>query len=133
MPQPRAIIPESGVRPGLNKTGVDIASRRIVKLKANGDVDEIILCEDADLDVPYGVTLETIKSGYTGDVQIAGKAIVQASAAIGTGAAVTSTTGGKAVATTTGGDYLLGLAVSAAGADLDLFEVELKAGQYTSG
>lgn len=123
MPQPRAIVPDSGaVRPGLNSTGSTIPKYRIVK-KVNTAVDAITPATNGSA-VTYGVTMQQILNGYAGDVQVEGRAIVEASAAIAVGANVTGTTGGKGV-TAGAAAHIIGVAASAATADGDLIEVDI--------
>lgn len=126
MPQPRAIVPDNGgVRPGLNSTGSDLPKYRIVK-KHNVAVDAVQLATDGAA-LPYGVTMQPITNGFAGDVQIKGRAIVEASGAITIGQKVTGATGGKA-AVASAANFILGEAASAAGADGELFEVDLGQG-----
>jgi hypothetical protein len=123
VPQPRAIVPDSGgVRPGLNVTGVTIAKSRIVK-KATTAVDAITPATDGTAHC-YGVTMEAIPDGIAGDVQVEGRAIVEASDVITAGQNVTGAAGGKA-AVASAGDFVLGQAASASTADGELIEVDI--------
>ena len=123
MPQPRAIVPDSGaVRPGLNATGSTIAKYRIVK-KATTAVDAITPATSG-ADVCYGVTMQAILNGYAGDVQVEGRAIVEAGAAITIGQKVTGGTGGKGAVAGAAAN-IIGVAASAAAADGDLIEVDV--------
>jgi hypothetical protein len=68
--------------------------------------------------------MAAIADGYAGDVQVEGRAIVEASTAITIGQNITGGTGGKAaVAGAT--VHILGVAASAAAADGDLIEVDI--------
>jgi hypothetical protein len=126
MPQPRAIVKDQGgIRPGLNSTGTTIAKHRIVK-KATTAVDTITPAVDGTA-LPQGVTMAAILDGYAGDVQIEGRAIVEAGVAITIGQKITGGTGGKA-AVATAAQYIIGEAASAASADGQLFEVDLNPG-----
>lgn len=126
MPQPRAIVPDNGgVRPGLNSTGSDLAKHRIVK-KSSVAVDAVALATDGTA-LPYGVTMQPITNGFAGDIQKEGRAIVEASGVITIGQKVTGGTAGKA-AVATAAQFYLGEAASAAGADGELFEVDLGPG-----
>lgn len=124
MPEPRRIVPDGGVRAGQNTTGGQIAKHRIVADHAT-NVDEIVVAA-AQTTRPKGVTMEAIEDGITGDVQIAGKATVEASAAIAKGARVSMAAGGKAVTiTAAAGNWALGTAATAAAGDGSIFEVEI--------
>lgn len=114
-----------GVRPGLNSTGSTIPKYRIVK-KATSAVDAITPGVDAVTPL-YGVTMEAILDGKTGDTQIKGRAIVEASAAIAIGARVTAAAAGKGV-TAGAAAFFIGLAASAASANGDLIEVDIEPG-----
>jgi hypothetical protein len=129
MPQPRAIVPDQGgIRPGLNSTGTAIAKYRIVKkgvitTGVQAGVDSVAPAVDGAA-LPYGVTMAAILDGFAGDVQIHGRAIVEASGVIALGAKVTGAAGGKA-ATAAAGNYIIGEAASPSTADGQLFEVDL--------
>ena len=129
MPQPRAIVPDQGgIRPGLNSTGATIAKHRIVKKATvttgvQAGVDSVTPAVDGD-DLPYGVTMAAILDGFAGDVQIHGRAIVEASGPITIGQKVTGAAGGKA-AVAAAGDFIIGETASPALSDTDLFEVDL--------
>lgn len=126
MPQPRAIVKDQGgIRPGLNNTGSTIPKYRIVK-KSTTVVDGVLpLTSGAAL--PYGVTMAAIPDGLAGDVQIEGRAIVEASGAITIGQKITGGTDGKG-AVATAAQFILGEAASDASADGQLFEVDLNPG-----
>jgi hypothetical protein len=126
MPQPRAIVKDQGgIRAGLNSTGTTIAKHRIVK-KATTAVDTITPAVDGAA-LPYGVTMAAILDGYAGDVQIEGRAIVEAGVVVTIGQKITGGTGGKA-AIATAGQFIIGEAASDASADGQLFEVDLNPG-----
>jgi hypothetical protein len=122
MPQPRAIVPDQGgIRAGLNSTGTTIPVRRLVKRSTT--VDSIALAADG-LGPYVGVTMAAILTGYAGDVQIAGRALVEAGAAVAIGALVMGGTSGKGI-TATAAKYAIGTANTAAAADGDIIEVDL--------
>lgn len=124
MPEPRRIVPEYGVRAGLNSTGSAILKNRIVADHAT-TVDGIVVAA-ALTTRPKGVTMQEIADGTTGDVQKAGKCTVEASAAIAKDARVGAAAGGKAVTCpATAGNWSLGRAATPAGADGDIIEVEI--------
>ena len=126
MLQPRAIVKDQGgIRAGLNATGSTIPKYRLVK-KSTAAVDAIAPATDGSAPV-YGVTMQAILDGVAGDVQVEGRAIVEASAALAIGALITGTTGGKAAAAGAAG-YFIGVAASASSADGDLLEVDLQPG-----
>jgi hypothetical protein len=126
VPQPRAIVKDQGgIRASLNSTGSTIPKYRLVK-KSTAAVDAVTPGVDAAAPL-YGVTMEAIIDGKTGDVQVEGRAIVEASAAIAIGARVTAAAGGKGV-TAGAAAFYMGIAASAASANADLFEVDLAPG-----
>jgi hypothetical protein len=126
VPQPRAIVKDQGgIRVGLNSTGSTIAKYRLV-VKSTAAVDAVAPGTAATAPI-YGVTMGAIEDGKTGDIQVEGRALVEASAAIAIGARVTGTTGGKGVTAGAAG-YFLGIAASAASADGDVIEVDIQQG-----
>jgi Uncharacterized conserved protein (DUF2190) len=126
MPQARAIVPDSGgVRAGFNNTGSTIAKNRLVK-KVATTVDGITPATGAT-DIIWGVTMQAIADQFSGDVQVQGRAIVEASAAIAVGDKVTGASGGKG-ATASSTNNIIGIANTAASADGDLFEVDITRG-----
>ncbi len=123
MPQPRAIVPDNGgIRPGLNATGSTIPKYRIVK-KVNTAVDAVAPATNG-ADVIYGVSMQPITDGFAGDVQVEGRAIVEAGGAIAIGAKITGGTGGKAAVAGAAAN-ILGVAASPAAADGELIEVDI--------
>ena len=122
MPEPRRIVPESGVRPGLNSSGSTIAKHRIVVQGAA--VDQI--AQAAAATAPYyGVTMEAIANGVTGDVQVAGKATVEAGAALAKNVNVMSDASGRAILATATNNVLGRTVANAATAAGQIIEVEL--------
>ena len=129
MSQPRAIVPDSGgVRVGLNSTGSTIAKYRIVKKATvttgvQAGVDTVTPAVDGTV-ICYGVTMAAILDGQTGDVQFAGRALVEASGAINIGQNVIGAAGGKA-AVSGGAVNIIGVAASASLIDTDIIEVDI--------
>lgn len=125
MPTPRAIVPDNGgVRAGLNSTGSTIAKNRIVKKSTAVDT---IAPETDGTGTSLGVTMAAIPNGSAGDVQVQGRAIVEAGAAISIGDKVMGGTGGKG-AVATAAKFYVGIANTAALVDGDLIEVDLQQG-----
>lgn len=127
--QARAIVPEGSVRPGKNNdANNDIASKRFVKLDAANGTDAVATATAAT-DKILGVTMETIgKGGKVGDVQVAGRAVVTAGAAIAIGDRITAGAAGKAAVWAPGAgvnNSIAGTAMSAASGDGVDFECEL--------
>ena len=122
MPQPRAIVPDyGGVRAGYNDTGTEIPKHRIVKRSSTADYVETATDGSAPIE---GVTMEAIPDDYAGNVQHAGRAIVEAGEAITVGANVTGGTGGKGAVAAVD-EHILGVANTAASDDGDLIEVDI--------
>lgn len=128
MPQARRIVPDGGIRAGLNvwapsSVPTQIPPNRFVKDSTNADEVTVPTAQSQQL---KGVTMQAIDPALTGDVQVSGKATVEASAAISKGAKVGSQANtGKAITVSAAGDYVGGIAATAAGADGDVIEVEL--------
>jgi hypothetical protein len=129
MPQPRAIVPDAGgIRAGVNSTGTTIPKYRLVKKATNAavvqaGVDSITPAVDGTV-IIYGVTMAAILDGYGGDVQVQGRALVEAAGAINVGDKIIGTTGGKA-AVSGSGVNIIGQAASAALVDTDIIEVDI--------
>jgi predicted RecA/RadA family phage recombinase len=122
MAEPRAIVPEYGVRPGLNNTGTALEKGVVVAL---GTSQQEITLPAAQTDICYGVTMEAIADGERGDVQVEGVALVQASGALATpGVELEPETDGE-VSEHGGSNTKIGLLLSTAAAAGDLVEVEL--------
>lgn len=121
MPEPRRIVPESGVRPGLNLSGSTIAANRIVVQGAA--IDQI--AQAAAATAPYeGVTMQAILNGVTGDVQKHGKATIEAGAAVAKNVNVMSDAVGRAILATSTNN-VIGRTETAATAAGQILEVEL--------
>jgi hypothetical protein len=102
--QPTSIVPDKGGRPGKNSSGADIAQFRAVQIVPAGTEDptQIRLPSAAGASI-YGVTMNAIKDGQIGDVQIEGKVPVLAGAGgIAVGADLAVTTAGAFVTAVTG-------------------------------
>lgn len=124
MPQPRAIVPESGIRPGRNDDASPIGKYRLVTYDAAGGTDHVELATNATA-LAGGVTMEAIPAGRAGNVQREGKSPVVAGAGgIAIGDRVTADAAGGAVATVTSGNVVHGVCVAAAAAT-EIGEIEL--------
>lgn len=118
--------------PGLpqKKAGAVLAAHTIVKM----DTAANEVCNATDATAPIlGVVRNAPAENAAADIAYTGTALVKASTTISKGATVTATTGGKAVTTTTAGNFVLGVALEAAGADGDLIEVLLTPGVRYAG
>lgn len=121
MPEPRRIVPDGAVRPGLNLSGSTIAANRI--LVQSTATDQI--AQAAAATAPYyGVSLGTILNGITGDVQTKGKATIEAGAAVAKNVNVMSDAQGRAILATSTNN-VIGRTVVAASAAGQILEVEL--------
>lgn len=108
--------------PGITITlqaGADVTEKRFVKLTA---ADTCQTCGDGEQAV--GVNVWTTSQNRYCSVIISGTAIVVAGGAVSAGARVASDANGKAVAAAAG-DYICGVAKTAASADGDEIEVIL--------
>jgi hypothetical protein len=121
-PEPRAIVPDSSVRPGLNTDSDTIPAYRAVT-KDTAD-DSCVLMTDA-AQQPFGITMGAIEVGVTGDIQIAGKAKWETGAAYAKDAQLGSDSTGRAIAVTDPGDFVIGKAETASGGAGEIREVEL--------
>ena len=123
MPEARQIVPDGGVRAGLNTDSATLPKHRIVR--EHTLTDSVRLCTDANQN-PKGVTMQAIAVGVTGDIQIAGKCVLEAGAAVAKEALVGSDSVGRAITVTDPGDFVVGKAVTptTTGAG-DLIEVEM--------
>lgn len=132
MAEPRAIVPEKGIRPGLNSTGSDIAKHVCVELGVAGDPPTIALASAGA--AIYGVVVSSqVRAGVTpdvgipdteiGDIQVEGRVPILAAGAIPVGSLVMATaTGAVIVATST--NTPIGTALTT-GVNTELLEVEL--------
>lgn len=127
MPQPRAIVQEN-IRWGKNTTASDLDRYLCVQHKS-GAVEEIELPSGGTATVA-GVLMEDAPgTGVQADLmrsyQVAGMAVCIAGAAITANDLVMPTSAGKVI-TRTGTNTIVGVAKTAATADGDEIEVELK-------
>ena len=121
MPEPRRIVPDGGVRPGLNLSGSTIAANRIVVQSTATDQ----VAQAAAATAPYyGVTMNAIPNGITGDIQTKGKATIEAGAAVAKNVNVMSDASGRAILATSTNN-VMGRTVVAATAAGQILEVEL--------
>lgn len=121
MPEPRRIVTDGGVRCGLNLSGSTIAIARIVVM---GAADDQIAQAAAATAPYYGVTMEAIANNVTGDVQVKGKALIEAGAAVAKNVNVMSDASGRAILATSTNN-VIGRTVYASTASGQLLEVEL--------
>jgi hypothetical protein len=121
MPEPRRIVPDGSIRPGLNLSGSTIAANRIVVQGAATDQ----IAQAAAATAPYyGVTMNAIVNGITGDVQTKGKATIEAGAAVAKNVNVMSDASGRAILATSTNN-VIGRTVVASTALGQILEVEL--------
>lgn len=121
MPEPRRIVPDGSIRPGLNLSGSAIAANRIVVQGAATDQ----IAQAAAATAPYyGVTMNAIPNGITGDIQKAGKATIEAGAAVAKNVNVMSDGSGRAILATSTNN-VIGRTVIASTALGQILEVEL--------
>lgn len=121
MPEPRRIVPDGGVRPGLNLSGGTIAANRIVVQAAATDQ----VAQAAAATAPYyGVTMNAIANNTTGDIQVKGKATIEAGAAVAKNVNVMSDAQGRAILATSTNN-VIGRTVVASTALGQVLEVEL--------
>lgn len=126
MPQSRRIVPESGVRPGLNDDVAAIGDKLLVTYDAAAGTAGVELAT-TNLVRAAGVTMESIAPGRHGNVQREGKAVaIAGTGGVAIGDQITADGSGRGIATTTAGDTIHGEAVTAAALDED-FELELSA------
>jgi hypothetical protein len=134
MPEPTAIVPDKGIRGCLNTLAADIPAGTLVVLTTGaGDAPYSIAVAGAGAGV-LGVTMENILGTdalapddvgpHRGNVQVEGKAIVIAGAAVARGAQVASNATGRGI-TAVSTNITAGRAITPAAADGDLYEVEL--------
>lgn len=105
--------------------GADLSAKQycFVKLSGTG-----VIAVAAATDIPVGVLQNAPTSGKTAEVSIDGVVKLKASAAIAAGALVGTTSTGLAVAVVAGTDttkYVLGQAITAAGASGDIIAVAI--------
>ncbi len=108
------------------KAGAAIKARHIVQI---GTADGAVIQADASSDTtiterPIGISAEIdAKSGRAVDVHLAGIAFCVAGAALARGSSVKANATGKAVATTSAKDFVVGIALTAAGKEEDIIAV----------
>lgn len=120
--EPTAIVPAEGVRAGYNETGTAIATGIFVKDTAGSTEDSVAVCGDGE--IAKGVTMAAIADLARGDVQVSGRAVMTAGAAVARAVEVTANASGQAI-TAVSGDWVAGRSVSAAGALADEITIEL--------
>jgi len=124
MPETSVIVPDKGIRAVKNLSGADIARAVFVSLVAAGQEDPYQVALPAAGAKILGCTMNGIKNGQIGDVQVEGRTRVLAGAGgIAAGQEVAATTAGAAVAAVAG-NVIAGVCVRAAAAG-QIGEVEL--------
>ncbi len=123
MPQPRAIVPDKGIRPGFNVSGAEIPKGRFVTRSVPPSVRDEIEIPSGPTDVVYGATMHALPDGQRGDIQLEGRAVAEAGGAVSENTLVTTDSAGRAVTAVTG-NIATGLAVTDGGSG-DEIEVEL--------
>ena len=123
--EPRRIVSPDGLRAAKNDTGADIGKNLFVQIKPGGTDNPTEIQLPGAGTAVWGGTMQLIKDGQNGDVQIDQRATIVAGAGgVTVGAKVTTDGTGKAVVATTG-DIIAGDAVTAA-ASGEIAEIELK-------
>lgn len=105
--------------------GADLSAKQYTFVKMSGTG---VVGAAAATDVPVGVLQNAPTSGKTAEVSVDGIVKLKASAAIAAGALVGTTSTGLAVAVVAGTDttkYVLGQAITAAGAANDIIAVAI--------
>lgn len=105
------------------EAGADLSTKQYTFVKLSGTT---VISAAAATDLPIGVLVNDPASGETAAVAVSGIVKLKASAAITAGALVGTTSTGLGVALTAGTDttkYILGRAVTAAGAANDIITV----------
>lgn len=103
--------------------GADLSTKQYTFVKLSGTS---VISAAAATDLPIGVLVNDPANGETAAVAVSGVVKVKASAAITAGALIGTTSTGLAVSLTAGTDttkYILGRAVTAAGAANDIITV----------
>jgi len=103
--------------------GADLSAKQYTFVKLSGST---VISAAAATDLPIGVLLNDPASGETAAVAVSGVVKLKASAAISVGALVGTTSTGTGVSLTAGTDttkYILGRAITAAGAASDIITV----------
>jgi hypothetical protein len=106
---------ENGYKTYPNSSGSDIAAGTAVKLQITSGIINVIPAAAAT-DKIIGVTVATIKNGYSGDVRLrsCGGTLsmrVGSGAGVSIGDAVTSDASGNGLTTTTAGNQIIGYAL----------------------
>lgn len=108
--------------------GADLSAKQYTFVKLSGTG---VISVAAATDIPVGVLLNDPTSGETAAVAISGVVKLKASAAIAVGTLVGTTSTGTAVVVVAGTDttkYILGQAITAAGAAGDIITVAVDCG-----
>lgn len=109
----------------------DLSAKQFYIVKLDSSSNGVALSAAAT-DTSIGVLQNTPASGEAATVRFLGTSKVVAGAAITKGAYVTADSSGKGAATTTDRDNAIGIALEAAAADGDIFEIMLLPGMERS-
>lgn len=121
MAQNGAIVPDKGIRPGYNETGIAIAENLAVQKAAGSAEDSIVLPGAGEQAI--GVSMAAIADEERGDVQVDGQALATAGASFVRGAELKVTAAGKLI-TATSSTWVVAFARQAADDDGDIVAVE---------
>ncbi len=131
--EPTAIVPDKGIRGCLNIGTADIPKGTFVVLTTGATDEPFSIAISGDGAQVLGVAMEDILGttaaavlgfgAQRGNIQVSGKALVLAGAAVARGAAVGSNASGSAIVAATG-DIVAG-AGGTVGVSTELMEVEL--------
>jgi hypothetical protein len=125
MPEARRRVPDGGGVPGICTDVADIPANRIVRRDPAGGTDAVLLSTSASQE-PKGVSSGPIPVGQVGDVQVAGKAPIEAgTTAIAVGDRIGADSQGRAIPVTLPGLWYIGHAESTSTTAGTLVEVEL--------
>jgi hypothetical protein len=125
MPQTSVIVPDKGIRACRNSTGADIAAGILVSLVPTGTEDPYqIRLPGANGAKVIGATMNPIKNGDIGDVQVEGRTrVLFAAGGLAVGGDVTASAAGQAMVAGAG-NIICGICVRSA-VPGDLGEIEL--------
>ena len=122
MGEPVAVVPDKGVRLGLNQTVGPIPANRFVDFDNTATPKWGMELAGADV-LAFGVTTRATIDNERTDVQVLGAAIIEVGAAVAIGAKLSADAAGRAITAGTGG--IMGRAVTAGANAGDLIVMEL--------
>lgn len=105
----------------------DLSAKQFFLMELGASAGQVDVCDGAT-DRVVGVLINKPEAGEVAEVQVFGIAKAVASAAITKGATVGTTNAGKLVAKTADADFICGIALEAAAADLDVISILLTPG-----